>query len=654
MQIKDDFGAQIVELLAVLHVTDIDDVAVVSIAERIVPENRRSAVLAVLSQPDFDPRAMPGNIPKLAQILLAALQRAGAAGIHLPRCSSCQRERVLTRKDENGTHICHRCAERRHYAECPSCKRIKKLTQSDEHGIKVCNRCIPGAPDQSNTCEKCGRSVIVGSILNSKWICLNCYPKPTHRCVACGQQKKIASTILHGKHCHACHNRVLRNPRPCPTCGEKRILAFLDPEHMAVCAGCAGQPARYACRRCGSEEHSYGANCGLCTLDDRCRENLAGPDGTLSEPMEKLRRYLLTKPRPEQIIKWFRMGKSIPLLRSIARGETPLEEATLMTANQNNSLKYLRALLLDAGVMPREHASTRQLEAWITEEVAQLTAERRQVITTYARWSLLRRTIRDQTTGDISPGGSKHVQAAVRGIITFFNWLDERDTALSSVSQAQIEEFITVRSSQRWLPQFLAWADQREMVSDVIVPSKATSAPSITGLEQQHEDTIRHLVSDESITLDARFAGLLIAVYGLPATRTLRLRCRQVRATQEGVELLLGEHPLILATPIATIARQHLASLQMPEPDSWLFPGMTPGGHRDPQYLNRRLEPLNINIATLQNAARFKLAGAVPSKILADAIGFGVATFERYANLSASARGDYPALRTLDSTQDYR
>ena len=46
-----------------------------------------------------------------------------------------------------------------------------------------------------------------------------------------------------------------------------------------------------------------------------------------------------------------------------------------------------------------------------------------------------------------------------------------------------------------------------------------------------------------------------------------------------------------------------------------------------------------------QNTARFRLAGAVPAKVLADMLDFSVATFENYARLAGGTRGDYPALR---------
>lgn len=641
-------GAQIAELLVNLHVTGIDQTTVVEITERLVSPHQRRVVIETLSQPGFNTRILTGNTPGRVQTLLAALQRAGAEGIQLPRCPSCQRERVLLRKGADNTRICHRCAERRHYAECPACKRIKKLTQTNEHGTRVCDRCAPGGKELWKTCERCGRSVTVGSVLDGVWTCLNCYPKPTHLCVACGKQKKIASTILHGKHCFACHNRVLRNPRPCPSCEENRILAFLDHEQQAVCAGCAGQPARYACRRCGGEEHFYGRDCGLCILDDRCRAILAGPDGALSEPMEKLRRYLLTKPRPEQVIKWFKMSRSIPLLRSIAQGDTPLTEATFVSEGRDRALAYLRDLLLDAGSMPREQTITRQLEAWVAETVAPLAVERRQMVTAYVRWGLLRRAKRDPRSGDITPGGATHVRVCVRGIIKLFDWLDEQRTSLAAVTLAQIEEFMAIRSTHRWLWKFLTWAGERELAPVFEVPSISKPAPNVTGFEQQHEDTIRHLATDSNIDLDARLAGLLIAVYGLLATRTLRLHRSQLHVTDQGdAQLLLGEHPLVLAGPVTQIAIQHLATLEPAGQDAWLFPGLNPGGHRDAQYLTSRIEPLGMSISELQKAARFRLAGTVPAKVLADALGFNIATFELYANLSASPRGEYPQLRGM-------
>jgi len=370
--------------------------------------------------------------------------------------------------------------------------------------------------------------------------------------------------------------------------------------------------------------------------------------------MEKLRRYLLAKPRPEQVIKWFKRSRSIPLLRSIAQGDTPLTEATFVSKSRDRALSHLRDLLLDAGSMPREQTIFRQVEAWVAATVAQLPAERRQVITAYVRWGILRRAKRDPLSGDITPGGAIHVRVCVRGIIRLLNWLDGRHTSLETVTLTQIEEFMTIRSTSRWLWKFLTWARERELAPTFEAPSISKPAPNVTGIEQQHEDTIRHLATDSDIDLDARLAGLLIAVYGLLATRTLRLRRSQLNVTEQGdAQLILGEHPLVLADPVTQIAKQHLATLEPAEPaepaepGAWLFPGLSPGRHRDAQYLASRLEPLGMNVSELQKAARFRLAGTVPAKVLADALGFNTTTFELYANLSASPRGEYPRLRAI-------
>src|SRR5690606_15733077 len=93
-----------------------------------------------------------------------------------------------------------------------------------------------------------------------------------------------------------------------------------------------------------------------------------------------------------------------------------------------------------------------------------------------------------------------------------------------------------------------------------------------------------------------------------------------------------------------TLAREQLDL--RPDDDAWLFPGRLPGQPLDPQYLALRLRPLSTSISTLQNTARFRLAGAVPAKVLADILDFSVATFEHYARIAGGTRGDYPALRT--------
>lgn len=414
-------------------------------------------------------------------MLLASLARNGATGIRLPLCQTCRTRKVVTTRNEHGERECFRCAQRRTYGECPACLRMKKLTATNADGQSVCQRCGPdGIP--TFTCEGCGRTVTTVGRMDGKSVCLNCFPRRLRRCVSCGQQKKIAANILHGLHCFACHNRVLRNAAPCPACAEKRILAFLDDDRKPCCAGRAGHPARYACRRCGSEEHHYGRLCGKCVLSDRCDDILTGPNGEFTPPMQALRDYLLTRPRPAQIIKWLRMGPSTDLLRDIASGRVPIE-TVLDAPRPSNPLIYLRTLLIDAGALPRDTATTRQLMAWTTHAINEAPVEHRQMLRTYTRWVLLRRASRDNT-GDIAIGTARHVKAWLRGLVAFLNWADEQHTPLRSLTQAQVEEFITLRTARRWLPQFLSWAAERDITPNLDIAMLPRREPLITASEE--------------------------------------------------------------------------------------------------------------------------------------------------------------------------
>lgn len=619
---------------------------VIETAERIVAPSRRNGVLRLLMSTRFAPAELQAETTVVVQVLLANLARSGATGIRLPLCPSCRTRKVLKVRNEQGQRECFRCAQRRSHGECPGCLRMKKLTATNADGQRVCQRCGPeGIP--TFPCDDCGKIVTTVGRVDGRRVCLSCFPKRLRLCVSCRQQKKIAANMLHGPHCFACHNRILRNAAPCPGCGEKRILAFLGADERPSCAACAGQPARYACRRCGSEEHNYGRLCGKCVLSDRCDDILTGPDGEFLPPMRALRDYLLTQPRPAQIIKWLRMGPSTDLLRDIASDRAPIE-SVLDAPRPSKPLIYLRTLLLDAGALPHDTAATRQLMAWANETISEAPTEHHQMLRTYTRWVLLRRASRDDF-GGITVGAAWHVKASLRGLVTFLTWAEEQRTPLRALTQTQIEEFITLRTARRWLPQFLAWAAERDVTPDLDISTLPRREPTISASEVHLEHVIGTLVTDRSIALDARLAALLIAVYGLAATKTFALRRGQLRAEHDGLDLLIGERPLRLPAPIATLAQEQLGRRPSAAADAWLFPGLRPGKPRAADYLSRRLRALGTSISALQNTARFRLAGAVPAKVLADMLGFRVITFENYARLAGGTRGDYPALRNRNA-----
>lgn len=193
-------------------------------------------------------------------------------------------------------------------------------------------------------------------------------------------------------------------------------------------------------------------------------------------------------------------------------------ESILDVPRPSKPLLYLRTLLLDSGALPRDATATRPLMAWATHTIGGAPAEHHQMLRTYTRWMLLRRASRGPS-GDIAIGAARHVKASLRGLVTFPTWAEEQQTPLRVLTQAQIEEFITLRTARRWLPQFLTWAAERGVTPDLDISTLPRREPTISTSEEHLEHVIRTLATDSSIALDARLAALLIAVYGLPRPR---------------------------------------------------------------------------------------------------------------------------------------
>lgn len=606
----------------------------------------RKTVARYLARSDVDLANLQAEAPIAVQRFIARLDRHGAAGIGLPSCLSCHQRRVLKYRDANKRRICHRCHERRRYGECHTCQRMKKLTADDGRGHLVCQRCSA----QGITlvaCTACGKEVAATTEHGGAQVCLNCYPRKLRTCSACGKEKKIASHIRGGPHCFACRTRVLRNPKPCPGCGRIRILAFLDEQHTPACAECAGQPARYACRRCGGEEHQFGRLCGKCTLSDRLDIVLVDPNGQITEPMRLLRDYLMQQPRPVQIIKWLRIGPHTDLLRDIATGAKPLSEETFAAATGGKGLLYLRALLADSGAFPIGHTELARLRTWCDAQLESLPAAQRIVVRQYLNWRLLRRAKRDNATGDVIPGAVKHVRAAIRAIKAFINWLGtEEQTDLRHLTQDQVDRYTQTTDAGRWLPQFLRWASKSGHIeSEVDFPFVSSGQPALTLTEQQIGAIIDAVVEDMSADPGVRLALLLIAIYGLSASRVVELyRAQLVATSADDARIAIGEHQQTLPPAVARIAFVHLRNIEESQ-SPWLFPGLRPGQHITTQRVRRALDSHGVTLAQLQVAARYRLAGAVHAKILADSLNFSVSTMARYASLSNGRWGDYPDLR---------
>lgn len=643
-----DVISAVIDLFHSKGIDTLDDLIIVEVG-RFDPK-RYTTLLRYLARADTNLLAPDAETPVAVQTFFARLRRHGIVDVGLPTCPMCQQKRIIRFRDQQRRRVCLKCHERQHYGECPVCERMKKLTaETDQQGRRICARCSPGGI-RLVACSTCSKEVAATTKVDGLPVCLGCYPRPLRMCSACGKEKKIATHIRSAPHCFACHNRVVRKPQPCPKCGVLRILAFVNGDHIPICAGCAGQPARYACRRCGSEEHFYGRLCGKCTLSDRLTAVLTRPDtNAISDPMQLLVEHLLRQPRPEQIIKWLRMGPHTDLLHDIATGAKPLNEKTLATAHGGKGLIYLQTLLAESGALPHQESELVRLRSWCDRQITALPQSDRIVLTQYVQWELLRRPKRNETTGDVAAGAARHVKAAIRGIGRLLAWLhDDEQIPLHRITQEQVDRYALRVETGRWLPRFTKWAiTNGHIANDVTSPPLHRTEPAVTLAEDRMESVVQSLLSDTTLRAGVKLAVLLVAIYGLPARRVVEFKREQLTATSgdDTFALSLRGHQLALPDAVSTIAKTHLREVN--EVDSaWLFPGHYRQRPMSDQQLRRTLDPYDVTLNQLQTAARYRLAGAIPTKILADSLDFHINTVAKYASLSNGRWADYPSMHT--------
>jgi hypothetical protein len=192
---------------------------------------------------------------------------------------------------------------------------------------------------------------------------------------------------------------------------------------------------------------------------------------------------------------------------------------------------------------------------------------------------------------------------------------------------------------------FVDWLQRAGLAPRITVmrPAPRTSTTPIDHSRRLRQ--ARDLIYDDALELPARIGGCLLLLYGQPATRIVILRLDRVHLEQERVLLQLGEEPIELPPPLASLLQQQHVRTSGP----WLFPGAKPGTHLGPERLRRRLRELGVEVGTARAGALLALAATLPAPILAELLGYhddttnhwrrvAAGDWARYASLASSTR----------------
>ncbi len=195
---------------------------------------------------------------------------------------------------------------------------------------------------------------------------------------------------------------------------------------------------------------------------------------------------------------------------------------------------------------------------------------------------------------------------------------------------------------------FVRWARKRKLTGLDFAATR-WGGPSAGIDTEARWDQARRLLHDDSLKPEDRLAGLLVLLYAQQASAVSRLTLGHLDDDGHEVRLSLGREPVVLPEPLATLARQAIATrrghaaIGDQGTSPWLFPGGQPGQPVSAFQLAGRLRQIGIHSGQARSAALFQLATELPAAVLARMLGIHITVAVQWQRASAGDWMSYAA-----------
>jgi hypothetical protein len=575
-------------------------------------------------------------MPSSLLLLTHHMRRIGSSTPEWPLCPRCSQPARMWLRISDGDRVCRRCHDNFARGTCSSCGLRRQLLNSRE-GKAICRACHK--PPPTRECTVCQKSRKAGRNTSTGFVCANCGPSTLCICVRCSSVSRPMARMLGGFVCSTCYLKTKYHALPCPSCGEIRILSELGSQSGAVCAGCAGVPARYGCQRCGKEEFHLGELCGRCRLSDFL-DQLIGSAGAGAFG-DSLRAHFMARSDPRTAFRWLERTAFQSLFSEMAAGTLPIAHESLDAFPRGRSVDFIRELLVECGALPSIDLELHNFERWLSEFVLSVTTEQAQVINRYSAWVLLRHLRRVAQRHPVRKAQARAARTAVRQLADLLRWIDANDLSLANLPQPALDAYITSRPRGTWLPSMVAWA-RLVYGTPAIAKNPARRAPTPKISEAQRLAIYREVIEDERAPGQRLACGIAI-VFGVHLHKVAAITPSKFRDNGDDVEIFLRPRkPTPLPPDLADLYRAHLATL--PKESMWLFPGRRFRRHVSPATIGGWIRRYGIPASQLRVAALFHLAGAMPSRLLSDSTGISRSAASIYVSASGSAWNEVSVL----------
>jgi hypothetical protein len=368
-------------------------------------------------------------------------------------------------------------------------------------------------------------------------------------------------------------------------------------------------------------------------LDDLLAE---GPN---AGEFQNLREHLLARDDQYNVVRWISRTTPRQVLSQMSRGEVPIAHSALDTLPQTRGVQYLRRLLMQLEILPAIDMRRKSLELWATVFLREIEPSTGRLLNAYFRWSVMRRLGSKLRADHITAAQDKWARGELADARDFASWLSQRGMSIIELSQVDLDEFLASRRSRNDARHFIGWLAARHGAR-LTIPPRHRAEPSVSMRDEECLRIIRAILMDFESDPDRRLIALLVAVCGQLVSRVVRLPEDALRLDDTQILIRFGTHELQLPPTFRPTVEAHLLARR--QASKWLFPGKNAGDHRSAQYTSRYLRSLGTTASALQTSARYRLAAALPAKVMADSFGFQIETANQYARLSGGSWRDAP------------
>lgn len=344
----------------------------------------------------------------------------------------------------------------------------------------------------------------------------------------------------------------------------------------------------------------------------------------------------------------------------LAASQAEITHELLDNLPQEPATRYVRELLVHAGILPTRQENLVQLELWFRAAAQHLPAAHSEIARPFAEWFIIRDARRRAARGRYSDKAAHSDRSEIRAAVEFMQWLDDHHLGLRGLTQADLEVWLAQAkpSRPRLTAAFIKWTNKRGLTRDLEYPGYQRPAPATFLDDEDHADQLRRCLTDASLPLDIRIAGALIRLYGLPITRIVHLAADQFHEDDTSAYFTFDKNPVLLPPTLARLIERQIAegrrhsavgSLPDSEHQELLLPSRLAGRPRSPGGLAAQLAKHGLPTLAARNTALFGMAGELPPIIMCDLFGIHRNTATQWAALAQDSWAGY--LAALKATE---